>query len=413
VAPVVRTIREEETPIWLDSLSSAFLEPFDPIKVAEEVRPLWDYSRVWAALEDETIVGTFRSWATELTLPGGGRLPGSAVAGVSVRPTHRRRGILSEMAAAEHGAARERGEAVAVLYSSEYPIYGRFGYGPSSPWATWTLDASGTRFHAESTGSIEFAKPSTESRDAIKDIFEAWRLGQAGELRRRDFTWDLDLGLRESVWGPTWKGYLCLHRDASGQLDGYVRYRPEEKWTQRQPRNILNVDELHALNDDAYAALWQFLANVDTVATIKAERRRPLERLPWLLTNARAAEPSDMGDGLWVALLDPARALAARAYQREGSLVLEAIDRAGADSEREVGHRIALEAGPAGATCKVTVKAPDLTLDLAALGAAYLGGVRLRDAVAARGADEHRAGALAEADALFATADPPWCSTFF
>ena len=29
------------------------------------------------------------------------------------------------------------------------------------------------------------------------------------------------------------------------------------------------------------------------------------------------------------------------------------------------------------------------------------------------GADEHRPGALAEADALFRTADEPWCSTFF
>jgi sterol carrier protein len=53
-----------------------------------------------------------------------------------------------------------------------------------------------------------------------------------------------------------------------------------------------------------------------------------------------------------------------------------------------------------------------LTFDVAALGATYLGGSRLRDAVLAHGVDDHRNGALADADALLRTADEPWCSTF-
>ena len=61
----------------------------------------------------------------------------------------------------------------------------------------------------------------------------------------------------------------------------------------------------------------------------------------------------------------------------------------------------------------MTGRSPDLTLDISALSAAYLGGTRLRDAVLATGADEHRDGALADADRLFRTADEPWCSTFF
>ena len=52
-------------------------------------------------------------------------------------------------------------------------------------------------------------------------------------------------------------------------------------------------------------------------------------------------------------------------------------------------------------------------MDARALGAAYLGGARLRDAVLLQGADEHRPGALAEADALLRTVDPPWCSSQF
>lgn len=55
----------------------------------------------------------------------------------------------------------------------------------------------------------------------------------------------------------------------------------------------------------------------------------------------------------------------------------------------------------------------DLTLDVGALSAAYLGGTPLRHAVAASGVDEHRDGALAQADALLRTPDEPWTSTFF
>ncbi len=147
---------------------------------------------------------------------------------------------------------------------------------------------------------------------------------------------------------------------------------------------------------------------MDLVATVRAGGRSLAERLPWLLTNGRAAVPSDIGEGMWVRLFDLPRALASRAWEREGRIVLEVVD-----PELGAPVTLALDASPDGATCAPTGRSPDLTLHVAALGAAYLGGVRLRDATVATGADEHSAGALALADALFRTADEPWCSTFF
>ena len=411
MAVTIRTIREDETRNWLEAVSAGMFEHMDATKVAEEVRPLWDFNRVWGAFEAGAVVGTLRTFASELTLPGGGRLPASSVAGVAVRATHRRRGILRQLMAVEHAAARERGEALAILHAMEYPIYGRFGYGPATLSATWTLDAMATEFRGSPAGSVELATASPEARDAIKGVFEAWRLRQPGEISRRESTWDYDLGLRESAWGPRWNGDLAFHRDRAGRLDGYVRYRVEDKWVARQPRYALTVNELHALTDDAYAALWQYLASVDLVATIKAERRAPAERLPWLLTNGRAAEPSEIGDELWVKLLDVPRALGGRAYERQARIVLEVIDGTGTDAKTRT--RVALDASPAGSTCTITDRDADLTLEAAALGAAYLGGARLRDAVVTHGFDEHRRDALATADALFATLDAPWCSTFF
>ncbi|HKG19938.1 MAG TPA: GNAT family N-acetyltransferase, partial [Candidatus Limnocylindrales bacterium] len=121
MAVEVRTVREDELAAFFESMSTAFLERPDVEKVADEVRGLWDLSRTWAALDDGRICGTFRSWETELTVPGKARLPAAAVSGVTVLPTHRRRGVLRQMVAAEHAAIRERGEAIGLLYASEYP----------------------------------------------------------------------------------------------------------------------------------------------------------------------------------------------------------------------------------------------------------------------------------------------------
>jgi predicted acetyltransferase len=405
----VRRVRDEELREFIEALTAGFLERPDVDKVTEDVRPIWDLDRTWAAFDEGRICGTFRSWGTELTVPGGERLPAAAVSAVTVLPTHRRRGILRAMVDAEHGAIRERGEAVGLLYASEYPIYGRFGYGPAVREATLTLDTRATGFLESASGRVEIIRADAQAVAALKGVFEASRIRQPGEIRRPDHRWEYELALRDEPWGPTWKGFVALHRDGAGAVDGYVRYHADDKWERRQPANPVTVDELHALNETAYVSLWRFLAEMDWAATVKAERRSPSELLPWLLTNARALDTSDIGDGLWVRVFDVPRALAARTYEREGSMVLEVVDR----EARGGRTRVKLDAGPAGATCTETDRSADLRLDVAALGAVYLGGNSLRQAAAGFGVDEHRDGALAEADALFRTLDEPWSSTFF
>ncbi|HLO34539.1 MAG TPA: sterol carrier protein domain-containing protein, partial [Candidatus Deferrimicrobium sp.] len=226
--------------------------------------------------------------------------------------------------------------------------------------------------------------------------------------------WQSDLGLAGAAWGDVWKGFLIVHRDGAGAVDGYARYHVESKWEHRQARSTLIVDDMHGLTSDAQVALWRFLADVDLVTSLKAERRHPADRLPWLLTNARAAETIDAGDGMWLKLHDIPAALEVRSYERTGALVLEVVVRDAGEDDAAAGRvRVALDSSPDGARAVETGRSPDLTIDGAALGAAYLGGARLRHAVLTRGWDEHRAGALAEADALLATIDAPWCSTFF
>ena len=89
---------------------------------------------------------------------------------------------------------------------------------------------------------------------------------------------------------------------------------------------------------------------------------------------------SDVGDGMWLRIFDVPRALEARRYERTGRIVLEVVDQ-----ELNAGRiRVELDAGPDGATCRPVDTSPDLTVHVAALGAAYLGGTRLRMAAGTR-----------------------------
>src|SRR5215218_1721617 len=137
--------------------------------------------------------------------------------------------------------------------------------------ATWTVDARSAGEVTGRSGNVQVGVRNEQTRDAIHGVYEKHRLRHPGEIRRRDYHWDYEIGLRESVWGPTWKGFVVLHRNPAGDVDGYARYRAEEKWEHRQPRAIVTLDELHAVSDEAYADLWRFLIETDWVGTIKAE----------------------------------------------------------------------------------------------------------------------------------------------
>jgi predicted acetyltransferase len=405
----IRNGVRDEFEAAVDVMSTAFLERPDLRVVAESVVDSWDPERTWIAFDGPRAVGTFRSWATALAVPGGAMLPAAAMTAVAVLPGYRRRGILTGMTAREHAALQVRGEAVGILYASEYPIYGRFGYAPATRWADWAVNPRATHVHGVSSGTVELVRPDAEAKETVKALFDTWRPRQAGEISRREIAWDLRLGLREEPWGPSWKGWLAVHRDASGAPDGFALYKAQPKWEEHLPQGILEVSDLVTLTDGAYADLLRFLMEMDLVGTVRLEGRRVGERLPWFLTNARAARPTNQGDGLWVRLFDVPRALEARAWERTGTLVLDVVDTDAGTGTR----RLLLDASPDGATCRATDRSPDLTLPVAALGGAYLGGTSLLDLVVATGADEHRPGALAEADALLRTASEPWCSTFF
>src|SRR3954454_17311962 len=120
----IRAIRPDE----LDRLLLADQRGFGGSPPSPDASRSWaaaELDRTRVAFEGDEIVGVSRNYTFELTVPGGAFVPGAAVSWVAVMPTHRRRGVLTEMIAALHDDARERGEPVAMLTASEGAIYGR------------------------------------------------------------------------------------------------------------------------------------------------------------------------------------------------------------------------------------------------------------------------------------------------
>jgi len=363
--------------------------------------------RAYAAFDQGRIVATLQSFPSTLTLPGGGMVPVGALTAVTCQPTHRRQGVLTRMIGADLEASKARGEPADILIAAEYPIYGRFGYGPAVMSTAWELDIPATSFATPGSGSVEFVDNETFRKEA-PPIFERVRATRPGMISRSEFDWDVKSDIRRRPEDKPWLGFRVLCRDDDGTAQGWANYTVQEKWDGMRPFGTIDVPDLCAATPAAEARLWRFLSELDLVVTITAGDRPVDDTLPWLLHNARAAKCTRRHDFIWVRPLDVSRLLEARTYGATGRLVFEVVDDQGLTDGRYV-----LDAAPGGAACGPTDESPDLTWSARSLGAVSLGGQSVANLHAAGWLDEHRAGSVGLADRMFASAVTPWCNTWF
>ena len=84
------------------------------------------------SLPADVPVATFGTMRKTLNIGFGRMLPTQLVTAVTVRTSHRRRGLLRRMMAEDLRLAKGDGLAMAALTASEGSIYGRFGFGVAS-----------------------------------------------------------------------------------------------------------------------------------------------------------------------------------------------------------------------------------------------------------------------------------------
>jgi predicted acetyltransferase len=358
--------------------------------------------RFLVAYDGAVPVGTTASLPFDLTVPGG-ELGAGGVTWVGVLPSHRRRGILTQMMKIQLQDLHERAEPLAILWASEAAIYGRFGYGIAAPMVQ--LDADRSRFSLRDDpgphGAVRLID-SDEAGKVLPPIYDAVRRQVPGFTSRSAVLWDLYRLADPEHWrrggGP--KFYAVLEFD--GEPVGYAIYRIKLDWEEGFAKSQVRVLETCATSATAERELWRFLFGIDLVVRIRG-RHDPGSPLFLMVVDPRSLMLR-VTEGLWLRIIDLDAALTGRTYAADDTVVVEVRDelcpwnagswRMGSDVGR-------------------TDDAAELELDIADLASAYLGAFDFERLAAAQRVRELKPGALRRATDLFRTSRPPFCPEDF
>ncbi|NUT92817.1 MAG: GNAT family N-acetyltransferase [Saccharothrix sp.] len=368
----------------------------------EVVKGGYESGRAFGAYSGDELVGAVQSFPSALAVPGGAVVPMAAVSRVGVRADWTRRGVLSALQRAQLTAMRDSGDVAATLRASEGVIYERFGYGVASRYRMVRIRKSQATPRVPITGRVRLV-PAGEAEPLVRELFERLSPGRVGTIGRWPGWWDLNV-LRPAEDKEKLRFAVCSGEDGD---DGYLIYKVVRgSWDRGVERpTVLEVLDLWAANERAWADLWGFTLRVDLVGEVVAEGRPLDEPLEWLMVDRRAVYVEDLADETWLRLLDVPAALAARTYGEAEPVVVGVRDRY--LPENDGSYRVT----PSGVSR--TDDEPDFVVDVEVLGAVYLGDVSF-SALAGTG---RFAGAspevLKRADKLFAGDEVPWSGTFF
>lgn len=360
-----------------------------------------------SSLPADVPVATFGTFRKTINVGFGRMLEAQLVTAVTVRTSHRRRGLLRRMMTEDLQSAKGDGIAVAALTASEGSIYGRFGYGVASLERTLKVDTT-ARFSLrhQPTGTVEVADPKV-LLEVAPAVFDRVHRHTPGSIGRQDWYRQLASGSigRDGKEDPAIK--VALHYGPDGGIDGYVSYK-FLGWD-TEPYTVEVVD-LVAATDHAYLELWQYLAAIDLVDRVSWNEAPVDDPLAWALADPRCIDASDSRDMLWLRILDVRKALAARHYPCDGRLVLDVGDPLGLTAGT---FALEVNGGQAAVERVETGEEPDLAMDVAALSSIYLGGVCPVTLAAAGRISEHTKGAAFKARQMFAVERATHCLTHF
>lgn len=400
-----RHVREDEEDAFRDCLSVVY--SFDRDTLHEEhIEKIFEKDRYIGAFDGETLVGTLGTFSLDMAVPGGS-MPTAGTTIVSVLPTHRRRGALRGMMEAHFAEISERGEPLAALWSSEMPIYGRFGFGWAADRVEVKLDTRHATFRELPADVTIKLVDGDQAAKILPTVYDQVWSERPGMFARSPNWWEFrrlrDLPERRN--GATAFRFAIAERH--GHPVGYLLFRTKEDWSSGHGAGSVQMVELITLDTPAEVALWQFACGIDLAQTLSHDNRPVDDPMLWNLDDPRRLDRK-VSDSLWVRVMNVESALSGREYAADGDLILEIDD----PFQPERGGTFALSAVAGVASCTRTEAMADVTMPARVLGAVYLGGKSLRALVAAGAAAGDR-DALRLFDQMFEWSPRPWCQEVF
>jgi predicted acetyltransferase len=412
----IRPIDDSELPAFGRVSDQAFNSNWPTGEMLQFDRMVVEPERTLVAFDGDQMVGTTLVLSFGMTVPGGDVVEAAGVSGVSVLPTHRRRGILSALMRRQLNEIAAGSEPVAALFASESVIYGRYGYGSAAEQYSFTFHRGDGALRPlpgapQAAPTLRLADP----KDAVaemKAVYEAVRPTRPGMLTWHDGWWQVYVADPEFMREGNSPQRLVIAEDQSGPV-GYALYAAKPEWgLDGMPAQVLTLRDLFWTSPAVCATLWADLLARDLVGEVRTRLRPPDDPIQYLLVDPRRAR-TRVSDGLWVRIVDLPTALQRRRYACAVDVVIDVTDPLLPANE----GRWRLHAGGPGEggkpTCERTTAAADVVLPVSALGAAYLGGTRLGGLAAAGQISEQRPEAVAELSAAMSWDPAPWSPMTF
>ncbi len=356
----VRTGAATDLEPVMELLFTAFHNDTDDLEAVEAARLVFEPERSLLAVDDEDgqLLAHVSAFSRSLSVPGGVAVPAAFVSMVSVAPHARRRGLASELLIRQ---MHEMPEPLAVLWASEGRIYQRFGYGCAARQVALSVDAREIRLNAPRAPHSRIrAGKAPALRKEMTEIYEAVRLQRPGWADRTEAWWDYLLAEIKSRRAGHTARQAIVHEGPSG-VDGYALFRTKGSWDNAGPNGEVSVQHVVAANPVAYQEIWRYLLSLDLTRTVNLNFGAADEPLFEMVN-----EPRRLGtivkDGLWLRVVDVPAALAARRFPTHDLVigVRDTLMPANTGLFRLSGER--------------TTDPADVTMDVGALGALYLGG---------------------------------------
>ena len=346
-------------------------------------------------------VATYAS--LDKTLNAGRELvPLRMITDVTTSASHRRRGLLRRMIEDDLSDAVNQGVPIAALTASEATIYGRWGFGPATFRRGIEVDTSpgfGFRSFVD-PGRVELIEP-LDAWPHVKGVFDVFHARQRGSVEWPVQYQDIHTGAYDfNGGGVNRKLRAAVHLDDGGQVDGFALFKHGEK-------DVVRVEEMVALSSAAQLGLWSFLAGMDRVRTVSFNLAHPDDPLAWALTDLNRVKTTEVEEFLWLRILDVPRALTARPWAADGTVVLE-VD----DPQGHASGRFGVEATEGVASVSRTEQESDVQVTAETLASLYLSDVtvqHLRRAGRIGGTDD----AVRRFAAMADLSDPPYSLTGF
>lgn len=234
---------------------------------------------------------------------GGTSYAASAIGGVAVRATERRRGLASQMMRAILEADHEAGRLLSMLYPFQHGFYRRLGYATTGFTHFYRIPITHLPDVPTLRRNVRFVQEA--DREIIAELYRR-SLPVLGGLERSDTQW-------EQRWQTTTQTWVAYD---DGAINGYLAYERDDK--------ELQITDFIALTPDAERGLWAFVAaqieqcqwatyHAPTDKPLWATLREPLmfdaANRGFILNDAAALTAS-----LQVRIVDPHQAFARRSF---------------------------------------------------------------------------------------------------